>query len=162
NSRIMDFYDVPHWQNNKLDRTQEPRMGWTDLSISLTGPIVDDLREHFAQRWNFIYNEKYDVRKNERYHPLPWIAPPAIAQSSYPRPSQSQQQQQQQQQQPTLPSQQAQGYGQSSQAPSFPSTPSQYSQTGHQTVPPGPTAQSGQYYPTPPGQTGSSQPTLSQ
>jgi phospholipase D1/2 len=67
NSRIMDFQDVVHWQNNKLDRTQNSRMGWTDLSISISGPVVQDLREHFVQRWNMIYNEKYLVRKDDRY-----------------------------------------------------------------------------------------------
>lgn len=40
NSRIMDFQDVVHWQNNKLDRTQNSRMGWTDLSICISGPVV--------------------------------------------------------------------------------------------------------------------------
>ncbi|KAF2773167.1 phospholipase D/nuclease [Teratosphaeria nubilosa] len=70
NARIMDFQDVSHWQNNKLDRKYNSRMGWSDVSISLHGPIVEDLRAHFAQRWNFIYFEKYDVRKDARYHPI--------------------------------------------------------------------------------------------
>lgn len=67
NARIADFQDVAHPDNNKLDRKTSSRMGWSDLSISLQGPVVDDLREHFVQRWNFIYNEKYDVRKDVRY-----------------------------------------------------------------------------------------------
>nr|POF14250.1 phospholipase d1 [Quercus suber] len=70
NARIMDFSDVQHWQNNKLDRTHNSRMGWSDISICLQGPVVQDLRAHFAQRWNFIYYEKYDVRKDARYHPI--------------------------------------------------------------------------------------------
>ena len=56
NARIMDFNDVVHWQNNKLDRRESSRMGWSDISISLHGPIVHDLRKHFVDRWNFIYN----------------------------------------------------------------------------------------------------------
>lgn len=158
NSRIMDFQDVTHWQNNKLDRTQEPRMGWTDLSISLTGPVVDDLREHFVQRWNFIYYEKYDVRKDARYKPLPWIAPPGIPQSSYPHPKQSQPGQQPQPNQP-LPgqTQPIQGYGGTQQSTSFPPAPTQTSQTSYQGAalgaPSGVSSQSGQVYPTPPGQT---------
>lgn len=40
NSRVMDFQDVVHWQNNKLDRTKNSRMGWTDVSICLSGPVV--------------------------------------------------------------------------------------------------------------------------
>lgn len=67
NARIADFQDVAHPDNNKLDRKTSSRMGWSDISISLHGPVVEDLKEHFAQRWNFIYNEKYDVRKDTRY-----------------------------------------------------------------------------------------------
>jgi len=70
NRRIMDFQDVSHWQNNKLNRKDSSRMGWSDVSISLSGPVVEDLREHFVERWNFIYNEKYDVRKDVRYSRL--------------------------------------------------------------------------------------------
>ena len=70
NARIMDFQDVPHWNNNKLDRKHNPRMGWTDVALSLHGPTVEDLRAHFAQRWNFIYFEKYDVRGQANYHPI--------------------------------------------------------------------------------------------
>ncbi|KAL9128488.1 MAG: hypothetical protein Q9217_002838 [Psora testacea] len=36
----------------------------------LRGPVVEDLRAHFVERWNFIYNEKYDVRKDVRYSRL--------------------------------------------------------------------------------------------
>lgn len=45
-------------------------MGWSDISISLSGPVVEDLRAHFVERWNFIYNEKYVVRKDVRYSRL--------------------------------------------------------------------------------------------
>lgn len=67
NARIMDFQDVAHWENNKLDRKDTSRMGWSDISISLHGPVVEDLRAHFVERWNFIYDEKYNVRKDARY-----------------------------------------------------------------------------------------------
>lgn len=70
NARVLDFQDIPHWQNNKLDRTKNSRMGWSDISVSLKGPVVEDLRAHFVERWNFIYNEKYDVRKDVRYSRL--------------------------------------------------------------------------------------------
>ena len=66
----MDFQDVSHWQNNKLNRKDSSRMGWSDVSVSLSGPVVEDLRAHFVERWNFIYNEKYDVRKDVRYSRL--------------------------------------------------------------------------------------------
>ena len=66
----MDFQDVSHYQENKLNRKDSSRMGWSDISISLSGPVVEDLRAHFVERWNFIYNEKYDVRKDTRYSRL--------------------------------------------------------------------------------------------
>ena len=72
NARIMDFQDVPHWELNKLDRKFNSRMGWSDVSISLVGPVVEDLKDHFAQRWNFIYWDKYAVRKAPNVHPLPY------------------------------------------------------------------------------------------
>ncbi|KAH8805791.1 hypothetical protein F5884DRAFT_459135 [Xylogone sp. PMI_703] len=70
NARIYDFANVSNWEQNKLDRTKNSRMGWSDISISLQGPVVEDLRAHFVQRWNFIYYEKYDVRKDDRYTAL--------------------------------------------------------------------------------------------
>ena len=67
NARIADFDDVAHWDQNKVDRKNSARMGWSDISISLHGPCVADLRKHFVDRWNFIYDEKYNVRKEQRY-----------------------------------------------------------------------------------------------
>ncbi len=67
NARIYDFEDVDKWENNKrasthsdcpramltepVDRTKSSRMGWSDISISLSGPILDSLAIHFTQRW---------------------------------------------------------------------------------------------------------------
>jgi phospholipase D1/2 len=65
-----DFQTVDHWEDNKLDRTQSSRMGWSDVALSLSGPVVQDLRTHFTQRWNFIYDEKYS-KKATRYARLP-------------------------------------------------------------------------------------------
>ena len=70
NARIADFQDVAHPDKNVLDRKTSSRMGWSDVSISLHGPVVEDLKEHFVQRWNFIFNEKYNVRKDDRYSRL--------------------------------------------------------------------------------------------
>ena len=71
NARIADFQDVAHWDaKNVLDRKTSSRMGWSDISISLHGSVVEDLKLHFVERWNFIYNEKYDVRKDVRYSKL--------------------------------------------------------------------------------------------
>ncbi|KAI9671508.1 MAG: hypothetical protein M1817_003560 [Caeruleum heppii] len=70
NARIMDFQDVNKWQDNKLDRKTSSRMGWSDISLCLRGPVVEDLRSHFVDRWNFMYDEKYQVRKDVRYSKL--------------------------------------------------------------------------------------------
>ncbi|KAH7132532.1 hypothetical protein B0J11DRAFT_521930 [Dendryphion nanum] len=85
NARIMDFQDVVHWENNKLDRTQSSRMGWTDVSLCLRGPTVQDLRTHFAQRWNFIYDEKYS-KKASRYTRLDPTRSGAQEGGTYPPP----------------------------------------------------------------------------
>jgi phospholipase D1/2 len=67
---MLDFQDVDHPDNNKLDRTVSSRMGWSDVALCLAGPVVQDLRTHFSQRWNFIYDEKYS-KKATRYTRLP-------------------------------------------------------------------------------------------
>lgn len=71
NARVMDFSEVNHPFQNKLDRTKSSRMGWSDISICLRGPCVGDLIHHFVDRWNFIYDEKYNVRQDKRYARLP-------------------------------------------------------------------------------------------
>lgn len=70
NARMLDFANVDHWMENKLDRTQSSRMGWSDVALNLRGPVVQDLQKHFTQRWNFIYDEKYSL-KSTRYVRLP-------------------------------------------------------------------------------------------
>jgi phospholipase D1/2 len=71
NARVFDFADVEHWDQNKLDRTKNSRMGWSDISLCLRGPIVDDLKAHFVQRWNFIFKEKYETSQTQKgYVPL--------------------------------------------------------------------------------------------
>ncbi|KAF4546230.1 Phospholipase d active site-containing protein [Lasiodiplodia theobromae] len=70
NARIMDFQDVENWQNNKLSREQSSRMGWSDVALSLNGPVVADLQEHFTQRWNYIFHEKYKIKNDGRFERL--------------------------------------------------------------------------------------------
>jgi len=50
----IDFQHVDKWDENKLDRTQSSRMGWTDVALCLAGPVVQDLRTHFSQRWSVM------------------------------------------------------------------------------------------------------------
>ncbi|GME28798.1 putative phospholipase d active site motif protein [Neofusicoccum parvum] len=67
NARIMDFQDVANWQNNKLDRQESSRMGWSDVALCISGPVVADLQEHFTQRWNYIFHEKYKIKNDGRF-----------------------------------------------------------------------------------------------
>ncbi|KAK2001795.1 phospholipase D/nuclease [Colletotrichum falcatum] len=70
NARVYDFADVDNWEQNKLDRTKSSRMGWSDVSISLNGAIVQNLADHFVDRWNFIYGEKYGIKNPGKYQAL--------------------------------------------------------------------------------------------
>ena len=60
-------------------------MGWSDVALCLAGPVVQDLRTHFAQRWNFIYDEKYG-KKATRYARLPDTSSGAQQGGVYPPP----------------------------------------------------------------------------
>ncbi|KKK18333.1 hypothetical protein P175DRAFT_0505037 [Aspergillus ochraceoroseus IBT 24754] len=67
NARVLDFTDVANPDQNKLDRSKTSRMGWSDISVSLHGQAVGDLRRLFVERWNFIYDTKYQSRKDARF-----------------------------------------------------------------------------------------------
>lgn len=58
-------------------------MGWSDVALCLAGPVVQDLRIHFSQRWNFIYDEKYS-HKSSRYQRLPDTSSGAQLGGTYP------------------------------------------------------------------------------
>lgn len=160
NARIMDFQDVAHWENNKLQRKDSSRMGWSDISISLHGPVVDDLRLHFVERWNFIYNEKYDVRRDVRYSRLLFNQTEVGANPSGPT-QQPFNQAQQSSPPSSLNSGQGQYYpppppptispGQSSYYPP-PPAPAQ-GQSQYSSQPYGSTTSQGQYFPPPPPNT---------
>ena len=75
NARVMDFKNLDNWEHNKLSRLTTSRMGWQDISISLTGPAVRDVCRHFLDRWNFIHGMKYNsgLPGDSRYQRLPPI-----------------------------------------------------------------------------------------
>ncbi|KHJ34460.1 putative phospholipase d1 [Erysiphe necator] len=75
NARVYDFENVKDYMHNKLDRNKSSRMGWSDVSICLAGPVVEDLKAHFTQRWNYIFNNKYRARKDPRYNALIFESP---------------------------------------------------------------------------------------
>lgn len=53
-----------------VDRTKSARMGWSDVTLSLVGPIVGNLLDHFTDRWNFIFEEKYVKMDQDKYQAL--------------------------------------------------------------------------------------------
>ncbi|KAJ5785509.1 Phospholipase D/Transphosphatidylase [Penicillium pulvis] len=135
NSRVLDFHNVAQWESNQLDRRVSSRMGWSDISISLHGAAVEDLRRHFVERWNFIYDAKYQSKNDSRYARL----------ALYGRPTSSSGQHQGGQQQSNLyPSGQAspqvqqpsQQYpAQTGGAPTFPPPPNSQGQQSQQNQP---------------------------
>lgn len=46
-------------------------MGWHDVHMSLVGPVVLDIVQHFVERWNELKKRKYP--DNPRYD---WLAFP--------------------------------------------------------------------------------------
>lgn len=140
NSRVLDFHDVSHWEQNQLDRKSSSRMGWSDISVSLHGAVVEDLRRHFVERWNFIYDSKYKFRNESRYARLALYGRP----SSYGGQQQPQGNQQQQPQpypsgtaspqQQQTPSWQNQSQQQGSTS-TYQPTPGQTSTASHQQAP---------------------------
>ena len=57
NGRIMDFKNVAKFYNNELERATHSRMGWSDISLSIKGPAVEELRVHFLTRWDWICSQ---------------------------------------------------------------------------------------------------------
>ncbi|KAL4912357.1 hypothetical protein BDW62DRAFT_206548 [Aspergillus aurantiobrunneus] len=75
NARVLDFTDVAHPDQNKLDKTQTSRMGWSDVAVSFHGPAVEDIRRMFVERWNFLYDSKYQSRNDSRFSRLALYGP---------------------------------------------------------------------------------------
>ncbi|KAH8696724.1 hypothetical protein BGW36DRAFT_428716 [Talaromyces proteolyticus] len=168
NARVLDFQDVAHWEQNQLNRKVTSRIGWSDISISLRGPVVEDLRRHFVDRWNYIYDTKYYARNETKYQKLslyrqyggqsqggasagPTTPVPAGQQQPPPPPNQGQLSQEPHWQQPQQQQSQLQPQWQGGQ-PSYPPTPGSHGQqqpqwqsqqqpTGQLSYPPPPSSQ---------------------
>ncbi|KAF5392458.1 hypothetical protein D9757_002249 [Collybiopsis confluens] len=59
NARIMDFQSVGDYASNQLNILEFARMPWHDTHMSLSGPVVLDVVQHFVERWNEIKKRKY-------------------------------------------------------------------------------------------------------
>lgn len=67
NGRVKDFANLANPDVNHLDRQMNSRMGWEDIGLSVTGPVISDLCAHFEHRWNFLYDKKYNTVIDTRY-----------------------------------------------------------------------------------------------
>ncbi|KAM3449766.1 hypothetical protein MY3296_006640 [Beauveria thailandica] len=67
NARILDFANVDDWSQNKLDRTKNSRLGWSDVALCMTGSITHSLVDHFVDRWNYVYRVKYGEQNDGKY-----------------------------------------------------------------------------------------------
>ncbi|KAF8305767.1 phospholipase D/nuclease [Clavulina sp. PMI_390] len=78
NARTEDFKQVNNFLTNEFSILDQPRMPWQDVHMTLIGPAVLDITQHFIERWNFVKVSKY--RLNPRYDYLAF--PHDISESS--------------------------------------------------------------------------------
>ncbi|KAJ7187275.1 phospholipase D [Mycena filopes] len=71
NARIMDFQNVWLYASNALSGLESARMPWHDVHMTLSGPVVLDIVQHFVERWNEIKKRKYREKAE-----IVWLALP--------------------------------------------------------------------------------------
>ncbi|KAG5341907.1 hypothetical protein C0989_007067 [Termitomyces sp. Mn162] len=71
NARVMDFKEVYNYASNTLSILETARMPWHDVHMTLLGPVVLDIVQHFVERWNEVKKRKY--REDQRF---PWLSLP--------------------------------------------------------------------------------------
>ncbi|CAK5267179.1 unnamed protein product [Mycena citricolor] len=71
NARVMDFQNVYDYVSNTLSSLESARMPWHDVHMTICGPVVLDVVQHFTERWNEIKKRKY--REKQEYV---WLALP--------------------------------------------------------------------------------------
>ncbi|KAJ6452893.1 hypothetical protein C8R47DRAFT_262895 [Mycena vitilis] len=71
NARIMDFQNVYNYASNALSSLESGRMPWHDVHMTLSGPVVLDIVQHFTERWNEIKKRKYREKAE-----VVWLALP--------------------------------------------------------------------------------------
>ncbi|KAI0804784.1 phospholipase D [Irpex lacteus] len=71
NARVLDFQEVKQYANNGISVLDTARMPWHDVHMTLCGPAVLDIVQHFVERWNEIKRRKY--RNDQHYD---WLALP--------------------------------------------------------------------------------------
>ncbi|KAF8758613.1 Phospholipase d [Rhizoctonia solani] len=71
NARVLDFQQVDHYVNTQISSLEIGRMPWHDVHMTLIGPVVLDIVQHFIERWNEVKLRKYKKRPN-----VDWLALP--------------------------------------------------------------------------------------
>ncbi|KAF7980984.1 hypothetical protein HWV62_35794 [Athelia sp. TMB] len=71
NARVLDFQDVPNYVSNAVSILDTARMPWHDVHMTLQGPVVLDIVQHFTERWNEVKHRKY--KDDPRFD---WLALP--------------------------------------------------------------------------------------
>ncbi|KAJ7758051.1 hypothetical protein B0H16DRAFT_1885472 [Mycena metata] len=71
NARVMDFQNVWMYASNTLSGLESARMPWHDVHMTLSGPVVLDIVQHFVERWNEIKKRKYRTKPE-----IVWLALP--------------------------------------------------------------------------------------
>ncbi|KAG6828047.1 hypothetical protein H0H92_009547 [Tricholoma furcatifolium] len=71
NARVQDFKDVYNYASNTLSILDTGRMPWHDVHMTLIGPVVLDIVQHFVERWNEIKKRKY--RNDDEFE---WLSLP--------------------------------------------------------------------------------------
>lgn len=51
---MLDFTGVPNHISNALSILDTARMPWHDVHMTLQGPVVRVIVQHFAERWNEV------------------------------------------------------------------------------------------------------------
>ncbi|KIL00158.1 hypothetical protein PAXRUDRAFT_821948 [Paxillus rubicundulus Ve08.2h10] len=59
NARLLDFQDVGNYISNAVSILETPRMPWHDVHMTICGPVVLDICQHFVERWNEVKRRKY-------------------------------------------------------------------------------------------------------
>ncbi|CAE6488459.1 unnamed protein product [Rhizoctonia solani] len=70
NARVLDFKEVDHYVSNQVSLLDTARMPWHDVHMTLIGPVVLDIVQHFIERWNEIKNRKAICEKRIGWHSL--------------------------------------------------------------------------------------------
>ncbi|KAI9435046.1 phospholipase D/nuclease [Lactarius indigo] len=58
NARILDFQNVCNYVSGTISVLESPRMPWHDVHMTIDGPVVLDIVQHFVERWNEVKTRK--------------------------------------------------------------------------------------------------------